>query len=97
MVTVDTQAWDTCKSFNTLERITTYEKKCTHSIALVISMFSATTLLANTATHCHLLRGMYLCQPAAHLWLIKHTCTSERVICGLGVLTIIIINTQAIV
>lgn len=97
MVTMEIEAWDRCKSFNTMERITNYKKKYIHSDVLVINFFSAPTLLANTVTHCRLLKSIYLCQPVAHIWLIKHTCISERVICGLCLHTNIIFKTQAIV
>lgn len=79
-----------------MEKITNYRKKYTHSDVLVINFFSAPTLLANTATQHHLLKNIYLCQPVARIWLIKHTCISERVICGLCLHTNIMFGTQAI-
>ena len=89
-------AWEECKSFNTLERITNYKKKYTDPDVLAINFFSATTLLANAATHGRLLRSIYLCQPGAHIWLIKHTGISEVVICGLCLHMNTTFDTQAV-
>jgi hypothetical protein len=97
MVTMDTQAWNRNKPFNTLERITNYKKKYTHPDVLQINFLSAATFLANTVTHFCLLRNIYLCQPVAHVWLIKHTYISKSTICGLCLHMNIVFNTQAIV
>lgn len=96
MVSMIIEIWVRCKSFNTIERITNYKNKYTHSDVLVINFSWAPTLPANNATQCHLLKSIYLCQPVTHIWLIKHTCISERVICGLCLHMNIIFKTQAI-